>query len=135
MRLGVSKLLCDIGHVRRGLARVVLTLVAASAGADAGSANLVRRVLARADVKVLLRGCWTAGVAGLGQVGAGVVALAAESFGVPFLSVEVLTGGADCGRGKGGCAGGASVVQSRLAARHTEGLGAAVLREGTAVGG
>ena len=43
-------------------------------------------------------------------MGAGVVALAAESFGVLFLSVEVLTGGADCGGGEGGSTGGVGVV-------------------------
>lgn len=67
-------------------------------------------------------------------MGAGVVALAAESFGVLFLSVEVLTGGADCGGGECGSAGGIGVVQGGLVAGDTKGFGAAVLRESTAVG-
>ena len=109
MRLCVSKLLGDIAHVRGSLARVVLAVVAASAGAGA-AADLVRGALARTDVQVLLCGCWAARVAGLGQVGTGEVALAAESFGVLFLSVKVLTGGADCGGGQGGSTGGVGVV-------------------------
>lgn len=68
-------------------------------------------------------------------MGAGVVALTAESFGVLFLSVEVLTGGTNCGGGEGGSARGVGVVQSGLVAGDTEGLGTAVLGEGTAVGG
>lgn len=56
MRLGVSKLLGDIAHVRGSLARVVLAVVAAPAGAGA-AADLVRGALARTDVQVLLCGC------------------------------------------------------------------------------
>lgn len=56
MWLGVSKLLSNIGHVRRSLARVVLAVVAASAGAGTAT-DLVRGPLARANVQVLLCGC------------------------------------------------------------------------------
>lgn len=46
MRLGVSKLLGDIGYVRGRLTRVVLAVVATSASASASTADLVRGALA-----------------------------------------------------------------------------------------
>lgn len=133
--LRVARQTGDVADVRGGLAAVVLAVVAAAAGVGAGAVGLVVETLATAGAQVLLCAGGTADVACLGHVGAGEVTLAVQGLRVLFLSVDVLTGGADRGGGEGGSAGGVGVVQGGLAAGDTEGFGTAVLREGTSVGG
>lgn len=121
VRLSVLVAVGNIVHIGRGLAGDV------ARATTAGS-----RVLAGVHAHLLLRGGGTTSVALFG-VGTGEVTLATETLGVLLLALTVVTEATN-GSGRklssGGCVG---VVQSRLAAGDAQGLGAAVLRESTAL--
>ena len=122
--LGVVQAAGHVGHIRRSLTRVVLTLVAITAAPA---------TLARVKVKVLLRACGPTHIA-VPIMGTREVTLAAKGLRVPLLSVDVLTLSTDRRGRKLGGSGCVGVVQSRLAAGNTEGLSATVFRKATAVG-
>lgn len=71
---GIGILAGGIGDVRGGLATVILA-VATAAG------------LRLSDTKLILGGGRATNVAGLGHMGTGVVALAAQGLGVPLLAI------------------------------------------------
>lgn len=131
----IPKVTRHVSDIRRRLAAVVLAVVAAAAGGGLGMRRLLLGGSVRALALGLLRARRTAGISALGQVGAGEVALAAESVGVLFLPGDVLALGADGGGGELRGGGGVGRVQGGLASSHAEGLGAPVLGEGTACHG